>query len=137
MNARIAAILVVLLVVLGGAALLAQREDSARRPPDAAALGKPLLKDLKAADIAQIRIVEPKAALTLVRKEDGWVLAEREGFPADLGKVRDFVLKAISLKVAQSEPAAEKDRARLNLDGSGTRVEFGGAAGKPLAQLVV
>ena len=90
MNARVAAILVVLLVVLGGAALLFQREESARRPENVATLGQPLLKQLQAAAIAQIRIVEPKATLTLQRKEDGWVVAERGGFPADIGKVREF-----------------------------------------------
>jgi len=136
-NARVAAILVVLLAVLGGAALLARREDSAQRPQDAAALGQLLLKDLKAADIAKIRIVEPKSTLTLERKEDGWVIAEREGFPADLAKVRDFVVKMISLKVAQAEPVGEKDRARLNLDSSAVQVEFVGADGKPLAKLLV
>jgi hypothetical protein len=137
MNARVVAILVVLLAVLGGAALLVQREDRAQRPQDASALGQPLLKDLKAADIARIRIVEPKSALTLERREDAWVIAEREGFPADLAKVREFVVKAISLKVAQTEPVTEKDRARLNLDASATQVEFAGADGKPLAKLLV
>jgi len=38
--------------------------------------------------------------------------------------VREFVLKAIELKVGQSEPIGEKDRARLNLDASGTQIEF-------------
>jgi hypothetical protein len=137
MNARVVTILVVLLAVLGGAALLAQREESARRPQNAAALGQPLLKDLKAAEVAKIRIVEPKSALTLERKETGWVIAERDGFPADLAKVRDFVVKAISLRVVQSEPVGEKDRTRLNLDASGTQIEFAGADGKPLARLVV
>lgn len=138
MNARIVAILMALLVVLGGAALLAQREDRAQRPQNAATLGQPLLKDLKAAEIARIRIVAPKSALTLERKEDGWVIAEREGFPADLTKVREFVIKMVGLKVAQSEPVGEKDRSRLNLDSSAaTQLEFAGADGKPLAKLLL
>jgi hypothetical protein len=137
LSARIVAVLMVLLVVLGGAALLAQREDSERRPQNSASLGQPLLKDLKAADIAKIRIVEPKSALTLERKDDGWVIVEREGFPADLAKVREFVVKVIGLKVTQSEPFGEKDRARLSLDASATQVEFAGADGKPLAKLLV
>ncbi len=137
MSARIVAILVVLLVVLGGTALLMQREDSTRRPQNASALGQPLFKDLKAADIARIRIVEPKSTLTLSRKEEGWVIAERDGFPADLTKVREFVLKAISLKIAQSEPIGEKDRARLNLDASATQLEFAGADDKPLAKVLI
>jgi hypothetical protein len=137
-NARIVAILVVLLIVLGGAALLAQREDLAQRPQNAATLGQPLLKDLKAAEIAKIRIVAPKYALTLERKENGWTIAEREGFPADFAKVREFVIKVVGLKIAQSEPIGEKDRARLNLDSSAaTQLEFTGADGKPLANLLV
>ena len=137
MNARIAAILVVLLVILGGAALLYRHEEGGRRPDNVASLGRTLFKDLKAADIATIRIVEPKATLTLQRKDDRWVIAERGEFPADIGKVREFVLKVIGLKIGQSEPLGEKDRARLNLDASGTKVEFKAADGKDLGVFTV
>jgi hypothetical protein len=144
MNARIATILVVLLAVLGGAALLFQRQEGPRAPDPAAGLGQPLLKNLKAADVAAIRIVEPQAALTLRRKDEGWVIAERKDFPASLTAVRDFVLKAIELKAGQSEPIGEKDRARLQLDApgdqnekAGTLVEFQGADGKALARIIV
>ena len=133
MSARVVAILVVLLGVLGGAALLYQRQEGARRPENVASLGRPLLKDLKAADVAAIRIAEPKATLTIARKGDAWVVAERADFPADVSKVREFVLKAIGLKVGQSDPIGEKDRARFNLDASGTQVEFKNAEGKTLS----
>jgi len=136
-NARVAAILVVLLVVLGGGALLYQREERARRPENVGALGRTLFKDLKAADIASIRITEPKAALTVQRKDERWVIAERGDFPADLSRVREFVLKAIGLKVGQSEPLGEKDRARLNLDASGTRIEFKDSGDRSLGVLIV
>lgn len=137
MNARVAAILVVLLAVLGGAALLYQHEERGRRPDNVGTLGRTLLKDLQAADIAAIRIVEPKATLTVQRKDDRWVIAERADFPADFAKVREFVLKVIGLKVGQSEPLGEKDRARLNLDASGTQVEFKAADGKNLGAITV
>ncbi|HXJ10205.1 MAG TPA: DUF4340 domain-containing protein [Burkholderiales bacterium] len=137
MSARVAAILVALLVVLGGAALLFQRQESGHPPEAAAALGKRVLPDLKAAEVARIRIAQQTETLTLERKEDGWVIAERDGFPADFGKVRDFVLKMIELKIGQSEPIGEKDRARLNLDASGSRVELLTSENKTLASLVV
>ena len=137
MNARVATILVMLLAVLGGGALLYQQQELARRPENVGTLGRALFKDLKAADIVAIKIVEPKATLTVQRKDERWVIAERDDFPADLAKVREFVLKVIGLKVGQSEPLGEKDRARLNLDASVTRVEFLGADGKPLGALVV
>jgi hypothetical protein len=137
LNARVAAVLLVLLVVLGGTALVYQREDRQRRPSNAASLGQVLFKDLKAADIASIRIAEAKNVLTLERKDERWTLAERGGFPADFARVREFVLKAIELKAGQSEPIGEKDRARLNLDDSGTQIDFRGAGGKPLGTLII
>ena len=137
MNARFAAILVVLLVILGGGALLYQYQERSQRPVNSDTLGRPLLKDLKAAEVASIRIVQPKGTLTVRQKDERWVLAERGDFPADVAKVRDFVVQALSLKVGQSEPIGDKDRARLNLDESGTQVEFGGGDGKLLSKLVV
>jgi hypothetical protein len=50
--------------------------------------------------------------------------------------VRDFVIKATALKIGQSDPVGEKDRARLQLDAGGTRIELRGADGKPLAALI-
>lgn len=137
MNARVAAILVVLLAVLGGGALLYQQQERARRPENVAALGRVLLKDLKAADIAAIKIAEPSATLTVQRKDERWVIAERADFTADVSKVREFVLKVIGLKIGQSEPLGEKDRARLNLDTSGTRIEFRDSGGKSIGTLIV
>lgn len=135
MNARVLAVMLVLLVALGGGALWVQQRSGADKPADAASLGQPLLKGLQAADIAAIVIRQPKSTLTIEKKNDRWTLAERGGFPADFDKVRDFVLKMIAVKIGQAEPIGDKDRARLNLDESGTAIEFLGAGGKPLARL--
>lgn len=137
MNARIAAALVVLLAALGGGALLVHEQRRAGEPAAAARLGKPVLPGLQAAAIESVVIREPQGVLTLERRADGWAIAERAGFPADVGKVRELVLAMLGLKVGQVEPIAEKDRARLQLDASGTRLEFRGAGGSPLASLVV
>ena len=144
MNARVAAILVILLAVLGGGALLYQQQERAARPDNVGTLGKALFRDLRAADIAAIRIVEPKATLTLQRKDERWLIAERADFPADLSRVREFVLKVIALKIGQSEPLGEKDRGRLSLDEpgknsttAGTQVAFLAADGKTLGDFIV
>ena len=135
MNARILGVLLVLLAALGGGALLVQQQSGSQKPADAAMLGQPLLKGLQAAQIASVVVRQPQGTITLVRKDAGWSIAERDGFPADFDKVRDFVVKAIALKIGQAEPIGEKDRARLNLDASGTQIEFLAADGKPLARL--
>lgn len=142
MNARIVGILVALLVVLGGGALVYFQQQHSQQASNIALLGQPLLKDLKAADIASIRIIDPKGSLTLEHKDGRWTIAEREGFPADIAKVRDFVVRMIELKVAQSEPIGAADRARLALEvpgrsGAGSLVEFLSSDGKALAQVIV
>jgi hypothetical protein len=134
MNARIAGVLVVLLVAMGGGALLVYQQQGARSVASGT-LGQPLLKGLQGAQVAAIAIRTPKDALTIAKKGDRWTVAERGDFPADFEKVREFVVKAIGLKVGQSEPIGEKDRARLLLDAGGTSIEFLGADGKPLARL--
>ncbi len=136
MNARVAAALLVLLAALGGGALLVREQAASQKPAATGTLGQPLLKGLQAAAVAAIAIRAPDGALTLARKEDRWTIAERGGFPADLDRVRELVLKAIELKIVQAEPIGEQDHARLKLDAGGTAVEFRGADGKPLARLV-
>jgi len=135
MNARIAGVLVVLLIALGGGALLVREQQISPKSGGPETLGQPLLKGLQAAQVAAISIRQPKGAITIAKKDERWTIAERGGFPADVDKVREFVVKAISLKIGQSEPVGEKDRARLLLDAGGTIVEFLGAGGKPLARL--
>jgi len=136
MNARVALALVVLLVALGGGALLYNHQERTQKADNTAALGRPLFS-VKVADVAAIRITEPDATLTLKRQGEGWVIAERRDFPADITRVREFGLQLIDLKAGQTEPIGEKDRARLNLDSSGTQVEVSAADGKPLGKLVV
>jgi hypothetical protein len=143
MSARLFGILVAILVVLGGAALWLHRAERASEAPAENMLGEPLLRGLHGADVAMIRITAPDAKLTLRRAGTRWVVAERDDFPADLTKVRDFVVKALGLKVGQSDPIGAADRARLQLNepaagkGAGTLVEFAAADGKPLASVIV
>jgi pyruvate/2-oxoglutarate dehydrogenase complex dihydrolipoamide acyltransferase (E2) component len=135
------AILVVLLLLLGGGALLVHQQQGGREAANVAALGQPVLKDLKAAEVAAIRIEAPEGTLSIRRSGERWRIAERKDFPADLDKVRAFVLKAIELKVGQSEPIGAADRSRLALnesgEGAGTRLTFASADDKPLARLIV
>lgn len=135
MNARVVAVLVVLLAALGGGALLVRQQADSQKPADSASLGQPLFKGVQAASVAAVAIRQPKGAITIEKKGDRWVIAELDGFPADYDKLRDFVLKTMALKVGQSEPIGEKDRARLLLDAGGTMIELRGPDGKPLARL--
>lgn len=141
MNARSLVVLLVLLGVLGGGALLVYQQQRGREAANVATLGQPVLKTLKAADVAMLRVEGPDGTLSLVQKDERWTITERNDFPADFEKLRGFVLKAIELKVGQSEPIGEKDRARLHLmdsgEGAGTRLIFAKSDGTPVARLIV
>ena len=142
MNKQLVAILGILLVVIGGAALLVFRQGETAKPAVTSQLGQPLLKGLKASEVASIAIREPKQSLTLVKKDNRWTIAEKNGFAADLDKVTDLVVKSIELKAGQVEPVGEKDRPRLNLaeagkEGAAAIVTFKAADGKVLAELLV
>ena len=142
MNRQFLAILGVLVVVMGGAALLVFQRGAADKPAVSAQLGQPLLRGLKASEVSIIVVLEPKSTLTLAKKDNRWVIVEKNGFPADLDKVTDLVVKAIELKAGQVEPVGEKDRARLNLadpgkEGAATLIVFKAADGKALAEVLV
>jgi len=78
-----------------------------------------------------------------VRKEKIWVVQERGGYPASFQEISDLLIKLVELKVTQAEQVGEKLFPRLKLadpgkgEGTGTAIEFKGAAGKPLARLVL
>ena len=147
MNKRYAGILVLLALIVGAAALFTRQREESAQPALAAQLGQPLLKKLEASKVASIVIREPKATLTLTKKDQRWTVAEKNGFPADLNKVRDLVVKALELKVGQVEPIGAKDRARFDLldpakaapDSAGlaTALTFKAADGHTLAELLI
>jgi len=142
-NKQFLVIFGVLVVVLGGGALFVFEQRESAGPAVVSQLGQPLLKGLKASEVASIAIREPKRTLTLAKKDNRWTIVEKNGFPADLDKVTDLVVKAIELKAGQVEPIGDKDRARLNLvesgkgEGAATAITFKAADGKILAELLV
>ncbi|MBL8380322.1 MAG: DUF4340 domain-containing protein [Burkholderiales bacterium] len=142
MSSRIAAILIILAVAaLGGSWFLLK--DEGKSSPTAVKLGQTLFPQLQAEAIASIVVAAPDGTLTLAKKEDRWVIVEQGGFPADIDRVTELVVKAIELKTGQSEPIAEKERARMLLgppgkgEGAATSVAFKDKDGKVLAELLV
>jgi len=147
MNKRYAGILILLALIVGAAALFTRQREESAQPALAAQLGQPLLKKLKASEVASIVIRAPEATLTLTNKDKRWTLAEKNGFAADLDKVRKLVVNAIELRVGQVEPIGAKDRARFDLldpakaapgsAGLATALTFKAADGHALAELLI
>jgi hypothetical protein len=98
---------------------------------------------LKISDVAEIAIRDAAGELHLVRGEAAWTVRERAGFAADTDRVAELLVKVAEMKVVQSEPLPEAQRARLELiepkdkAGAGTLLELKDAKGASLARLLL
>ena len=142
MASRVVAIMIALALVAGAAALFLLRGEG-ESSSNVSALGQPLFPQLKAADVARITVADAQGALNLEKKGGVWSIVERGGFPADIERVGALVVGLLELKSGQSEPIAEKERARMQLsapgkgEGAATTVTLKAQDGKILAELLV
>jgi hypothetical protein len=136
----ILAVLAVLAAAAGGVALSDRSTWSAA---DARA-GQKAIPGLKISDVAEIAIQDASGELHLLRGPSGWTLRERADFAADTDRVAAMLVKLAEVKVVQSEPLVESQRARLELvepkgkaAGAGTAVELKDAKGAVLGRLLL
>jgi hypothetical protein len=141
MNGKQLGILVVLVLLLGGAGLVVYKKQQQARSAGNTGIGKKLLSDLPLNEITEVTVRNGTNVVRLVKKENAWRVSERQDYPADFGRLSEFLLKARDLKAVQSEQVGPSQLSRLNLaPGDGTNspviVEFKSAT-KPLNTLVL
>lgn len=143
MNRKQFVILVLALLVLGGVGIALFWQNLAEYRATGANIGSKLLPEFKVADVAQVELRGPKEKVTLVRKENRWVVQERKDYPADFKAISDLIIKLIDLKVVQADPIGESLLPRVELvepgkgDGAGTQVEMKDTGGKTLANVIL
>jgi hypothetical protein len=115
MNGKQLGLLIVLLVVLGGAGLLVQHaRNNSSNTTEQGAGGKLLGEDFPVNDVMHISIKQGTNELNLVKK-DIWRVRERSDYPANFPQITEFLVKAASLKVVQTEQIGPSQLARLQL----------------------
>lgn len=144
MNRRqffIALAVLVALAAAGAAVVLSER--SAWTSADSRA-GQKAIPGLRLSEVAEIAIRDSSGELHLARGESGWSVRERGGFAADTDRIGALLVKLAELKIVQSEPLPESQRARLELvepkdkaAGAGTEIELKDAKGAPLGRLLL
>jgi hypothetical protein len=143
MNRKQFLVLVLAVLVLGGAGFALFWQELSDYRASGAKIGAKLLPNLKVADVAQLEVRDAKSSVTLARKEKGWVVQERNGYPADFKGISDLIIKLADLKVVQSETVGESLFPRVELvepgkgEGAGTQVELKDTSGKTLANVVL
>ena len=123
MTTKNLAILGAAAVVLGGAAWYCNSGRAVRAP---SIVGEKILPSFDVADVARIEIGGAKK-VQLVADDKGWKLQSLYGYPADVTKIRENLLKLTELKVGQV--ANGKKLA------SPATIDIQNAAGKSLAAL--
>ena len=136
-------VLMLLLLVLGGIGLAMFWQDITAYRTAGAKIGGKLLPNLKIAELAQVELRDAKNHATLSRKEDHWIVQERDGYPADFKAISDLVIKLSDVKIVQADTVGESLLARVELvepgkgEGAGTLVNLKDAGGKTLAAVVL
>lgn len=136
-------LLLVTFIVLGGAGIALFWQDIDAYRASGSKIGAKLLPELKVADVAQVELRDAKTHTTLVRKENHWVVQERDGYPADFKAISDLIIKLSDLKVVQADTVGESLLPRVELvepgkgEGAGTLVDIKDSGGKSLAAVVL
>ncbi len=136
MNAKTLYILVaVALLALGAAVAI---NFSNRPESDVSEQAKPLLPQLHdhVNDVSAITLTGAgdQVLATLKRGNDGWSVAEKSGYPADLAKIREFLLKLDAATIVEAKTSNPKLYADLGVsdlkdkDAKGMLVELSGLA---------
>jgi hypothetical protein len=143
MNRKQFLALVIALIIVGAAGAAMFWQNIAEYRASGAKIGAKLLPEMKVADVAQIELRDGKSQSTLVRKENRWVVQERNNYPADFKAISDLIIKLIDLKVVQADQVGESLLPRVELvepgrgEGVGTKIELKDGAGKTLANVVL
>jgi hypothetical protein len=101
------------------------------------------LQEKKIDDVATVKIIGAGGGVTLERKSQGWTIAEKGGFPADLAKVKQVLLGFSELTLVEPKTRSAESYSRLDVEDPGKEgghsrlVEIDDAAGKKLGELIV
>jgi hypothetical protein len=116
MNSRTLIGFAVALVVLVGLAAFGHR-NAESGDVGAGALFMPGLKP-QLNDVDRVKVVGAgeKTIATLVRKKDGWVVAEKDAYPADVSKVRDALLNLADAHIVEQKTSNPDYYSRLGVE---------------------
>ena len=137
-------ILVLVLVLIVGGAGLAVRWHSASSWEGAGNRSGKVLGGFALNDVARVVIQTADSTLTLAKKDDAWVVRERDDYPADFARVGDLIQGLWQMKPVQEVNAGPSQFPRLDLvtpakgaANTATLVDLQDKDGKRLAALLV
>ncbi len=143
MNKRQVIILWVIAIALGAAVATVKltQKDTTKSATNRAP-GQTLFESFPATDVATVEIQGADASVTLAKKDGGWTVAQRDGYPAKASYVNEFLRTLAELKVTRGMEAGPSFAPRFGMDEAATKAEdrgltatFKDSAGKEIAKV--
>ena len=143
MNKRQVIILWVIAIALGGAvtAIKLTQKDTTKSATSRAP-GQTLFEAFPGSEVSTVEIQGADGSVTLAKKEGKWIVAQRDGYPANASYVNDFIRTLGELKVTRGMEAGPSFAPRFGMDESagkanerGLTATFKDAAGTELAKV--
>lgn len=133
MQKRLLSLLLITVAVLGIGLILTQRQQPV---VEGQAQTGPLVPELASSlnDVSSLRITKAKDELVaeLKRGDSGWTVSNRHDYPANMGKVREYLIKLSEAKVREAKTSKPENYGRLGVEdlaaeaATGLGVELGG-----------
>ncbi len=121
--------LIILAIVAIALVAIAKFTSNSNKPAKPALSGEPVFPTLDAGAVAAVEISEGDAAVRIEQGDNGWVVANAFGYPADFARLRSAVLELADLKIGHRQPDMAIDPA------SATAVTLFAADGSRLAKV--
>ena len=117
MNKRQVVVLWIIAIVLSVAAFLARSSNSEGFESETErARGQTLIADFPAAQVAKIQLTSGEDATTIVRKDGNWSVENRDGYPANIRVVNEFLRTLAEVEVTQGIESKPTFAPRFGMD---------------------
>ena len=102
---------------------------------DIAIVGQPLLPDFKgvANEVTEVRVARAAGedGITIRRDNDGWIVPARDGYAADVGKLRKLIIALADAEILEEKTSNAEQYEKLGVDdpedgGKGTKIVLSG-----------
>ena len=141
MNRKQLTLLIVVAAVLSGLGWVAWQKQQAPYKESTQKMGAKVLPNFPLNDVESIVIKQTKGELVLAKKDDIWVVKQRNDHPAKFDSISDLLRKVWDLKVAKPVKTGPARLPVLELvspdKGPGTLLEFKDKSGKTLSSLLL
>jgi len=145
MNPRQVTILWIIAVALAIAvALVKINQDASRDTATNRTPGETLLENFPAESVKSITLSDNQGVITLNKSDDGWIVAERDDYPARTANILTLLRNISDLKIVQAMEAGPSFAPRFGMDENsksanarGITAAFADASGQEIARISV